>query len=81
MPQSNLSIRSWADPWPRQVQRLQTLAPPAWDRRNNRSTHQLLFIHIPKCAGSSFRNGGSGLIATVDDRLPLMDHGTYSSDP
>lgn len=36
---------------------MQALSPPVWSETSGLSTHQLLFVHIPKCAGSSFRNG------------------------
>eukprot|EP00967_Tisochrysis_lutea_P150494 scaffold291295_cov35-Tisochrysis_lutea.AAC.2 len=28
---------------------------PTWNATTSSSSHQLVFIHIPKCAGSSFR--------------------------
>lgn len=63
---SNRALRRWADPWPRRVERLQGIAPPVWDNVSGISTHQLLFIHIPKCAGSSFRNGAPRLVTRRD---------------
>ena len=41
--------RRWADDFAARLPKLQALAPP-------RKNHPLLFTHIPKCAGSSFRN-------------------------
>ena len=42
-------LARWADEYAARVAMLQRLAPPKRD-------HALLFTHIPKCAGSSFRN-------------------------
>lgn len=44
------SYRTWADNFAARVAKLQQLAPPQQD-------HLLVFTHIPKCGGSSFRNG------------------------
>tara|TARA_B100000795_G_scaffold128837_1_gene96021 strand:- start:1196 stop:1510 length:315 start_codon:yes stop_codon:yes gene_type:complete len=42
-------LTRWADEHAAHVATLQRLAPPKRD-------HALLFTHIPKCGGSSFRN-------------------------
>jgi hypothetical protein len=68
--QSKRPLRRWADPWPRRVGDLQRTAPPVWDSVNERSTHRLLFIHIPKCAGSTFRNGAPYQEGCIECQIP-----------